>query len=65
MFVRAFTGYADKIVGHFCLFKEIIKLGNTSENLQKMRRVDSPEQAYRLMMEILTDYQSPDERGSP
>lgn len=45
------------------LFKEIIKLGNQSGNIQKMRRTKTPETAYRLMMEILTDYQGAEEKG--
>lgn len=45
------------------LFKEIIKLGNQSGNMQKMRRTKTPETAYRLMMEILTDYQDAKEKG--
>ena len=45
------------------LFKEIIKLGNQSGNMQKMRRTKTPETAYRLMMEILTDYQDAEEKG--
>ena len=46
------------------LFKEIIKLGNSSDNLKKIRSADTPQNVYRLIVEILTDYAGAAERGS-
>ena len=45
-------------------FKEIIKLGNSSDNLKKIRSADTPQNVYRLIVEILTDYAGAAERGS-
>ena len=44
------------------LFREIVKLGGASDNIQKMRHTGTPENAYRLIVEILTDYQGTGEK---
>lgn len=58
MFFFSTEGTAD----YLQLFREIIKLGGASDNIQKMRCTGTPENAYRLIVEILTDYQGASEK---
>lgn len=43
------------------LFKEIIKLGNDSNNVNKMRQMERSGDVYQLIVEILTDYEPSNE----
>ncbi|MGN1031112.1 MAG: BglG family transcription antiterminator [Butyricicoccaceae bacterium] len=52
MFFFSQKGDAD----YLDLFKEIIRLGNDQDNIEKMRKMDKTSDIYQLIVEILTEY---------